>query len=103
MLFGLYSRAQSDHRKVLQSISIKGLEIVLQTFASIRQKITKPYMDVVLKEAPHQIVLVSEALRFHTVRSKQQARRLDSAAANYVYASFRRSLFPRQGSKLNFL
>jgi hypothetical protein len=95
MLFGLHSRAKRDHRKVLQSISVEGLEIVLQAFALIRQKIAEPYVDVLLKEAAHQIVLVSEALRFHTVRSKQQARRFDSAATNYVHSSFRRSLFPR--------
>src|ERR1700674_2629488 len=98
MLFGLHSRTHRDHRRVLQSISIEGLEIVLQGFVLIRQKIAEPYIDVLLKEAAHQIVLVSESLRFNTVRSKQQARRFDSAAANYVYASFRRSLFPRLGS-----
>src|SRR5580704_807816 len=94
MLFGLHSGAQCDEGKVLQSMSIEGLEIVLQGFAPIRKKITEPYMDVLLKEAAHQIVLVSEALRFCTVRSKQQARCFDSPAANYVDVSFCRSLFP---------
>src|ERR1700694_2260343 len=103
MLFGLHSWAQCDHRKVLQSISVEGLEIVLQAFAPIRKKIAEPYMDVLLKEAAHQIVLVSEALRVRTVRSKQQARRFDSSAANYVDASFCRSLFSGEGSELNFL
>jgi len=68
--------------------------MVLQAFALIRQKIAEPYMDVLLKEAAHQIVLVSEALRFHTVRSKKHARRSSSAAANYVGASSCRPCFP---------
>src|SRR5580658_9518556 len=103
MLFGLHAGAQCDEGKVLQSIPIERFEIVLEAFAPICQKIAKPYMDVLLKEAAHQIVLVSEALRFRTVRSEQQARRFDSAAANYVHVSFCRSLFPVEASELNFL
>src|ERR1700738_2067676 len=103
MFLGLHLGAQCDHRKVLKSIPIEGLEIILQAFAVIGQKIAETYMDVLLKEAAHQIVLVSEALRLHSVRSKQQSRRFDSAAANQADASFRRSLLALEGSKLYFL
>ncbi|MBI4277306.1 MAG: hypothetical protein HY660_02520 [Armatimonadetes bacterium] len=99
----LDSLAQPQFGIVAHAVSVEHAEDVLQWPRLACRDGGTPAHRVILEEAPDEIVSVSNPVRLGVVRRQQQARILDSAAAEYNCARPHRDPPSCQGTGLDHL